>query len=96
MDTVHLLPSTTFSNVAEKGAYPSEKASVLTLVELERWLALQVGGVYHQSVHSSLLKPPAAAWQDGLARRRQAPRKPADSQTFFLDFLAGRMAFDPS
>jgi putative transposase len=70
-----------------KSDYPSEKAAALTLVELERWLALQVGGVYHQQVHSSLLKPPVAVWQDGLARRRQAPRKPVDAQTFFLDFL---------
>jgi putative transposase len=63
------------------------KTSALTLVELERWLALQVGGVDHQSVHASLLEPPAAAWEDGLARRRKALRKPEDSQTFFLDFL---------
>jgi putative transposase len=76
MGAVHILPGSTFSNVAEKGDYPSEKTSALTLVELERWLALQVGGVYHQTVHAPLLKPPAAAWQDGLARRRQAPRKP--------------------
>ena len=68
MGAVHLLPGTTFSNVAEKGDYPSEKTSALTLVELERWLALQIGGVYHQSVHASLLKPPTAAWEDGLAR----------------------------
>lgn len=87
MGAVHLLPGSTFSSVAEKGDYPSEKAAALTLVELERWLALQIGGVYHQQVHSSLLKPPAVAWQDGLARRRQAPRKPVDAQTFFLDFL---------
>ncbi|MBV9489902.1 MAG: transposase, partial [Verrucomicrobia bacterium] len=87
MGAVHLLPGSTFSNVAAKGDYPSEKAAALTLVELERWLALQVGGVYHQQVHSSLLQPPAAAWQDGLTRRRQAPRQPVDAQTFFLDFL---------
>jgi putative transposase len=43
--------------------------------------------VYHQSVHASLLKPPVAAWEDGLARRRKALRKPDDPQTFFLDFL---------
>ena len=96
MGAVHLLPGTTFSNVAEKGAYPSEKASVLTLVELERWLALQVGGVYHQSVHSSLLKPPAAAWQDGLARRRPSTSKTRRSPNVLFGFLTGRVAFDPS
>jgi putative transposase len=87
MGAVHLLPGTTFSNVAEKGAYSSEKTSALTLVELERWLALQVGGVHHQSVHAPLLKPSVAAWEDGLARWRKALRKPEDPQTFFLDFL---------
>ena len=87
MGAVHVLPGTTFSNIAEKGDYPSEKTAALTLVELERWLALQIAGVYHQSVHSTISKPPASAWFDGLARRRQAPRKPEDAQTFFLDFL---------
>src|SRR5207244_10745360 len=37
MGAVHLLPGTTFSNVAQRGNYSSEKAS--SLVELERWLA---------------------------------------------------------
>jgi putative transposase len=94
--TVHLLPGTTFSNVAEKGAYPSEKASVLTLVELERWLALQVGGVY----------PPECAFvafeaaRRSLAGRSGAPA-PSTSKTrrfpnVLFGFLAGRMAFNPS
>jgi putative transposase len=51
MGAVHLLPGTTFSNIAEKGTYDSEGRAVLTLSELERWLALQVAGVYHLTVH---------------------------------------------
>ena len=43
--------------------------------------------MYHQCVQASLLKPPVAAWEDGLARRRKALLKPEDPQTFFLDFL---------
>jgi putative transposase len=31
MGAVHLLPGTTFSNVAEKGSYVSEKRATLTL-----------------------------------------------------------------
>ena len=54
MGAVHLLPGTTFSNVAEKGSYVSEKRATLTLPELERWLALQIAGVYHLSIHSAL------------------------------------------
>jgi hypothetical protein len=45
MGAVHLLPGTTFSNVDQKGAYDSEKRALLTLPELERWLALQIAGV---------------------------------------------------
>ena len=54
MGAVHLLPGTTFSNVAEKGSYASEERARLTMPELERWLALQIAGVYHLSIHSAL------------------------------------------
>jgi hypothetical protein len=33
----------------------------LTLPELERWLALEIAGVYHLSVHSALGKTPLSA-----------------------------------
>jgi putative transposase len=87
MGAVHLLPGTTFSNVNEKGAYASEGRARLTLPELERWLALQIAGVYHLSVHSALGMTPLAAWQEGIAKRRNPPRHPSDEREFFLDFL---------
>ena len=65
MGAVHLLPGTTFANVTKKGSYRSEKKASLTLLELERWLALQIAGVYHHTVHSALHQTPAAAWQRG-------------------------------
>jgi putative transposase len=89
MGAVHLLPGTTFSNVAEKGSYPSEEKAALTLLELERWLALQIAGVYHQVLHSSLSISPTLAWQHGVQSPNRTPRLPADAQTFFLDFLPG-------
>jgi hypothetical protein len=49
MHRIHLVPGTTFSNVAEKGGYDSEGQAVMTLKELERWLALEILGIYHQS-----------------------------------------------
>ena len=52
MHRIHLIPGTTFSNVAEKGGYDSEGRAVMTLKELERWLALEILGVYHKSVHT--------------------------------------------
>jgi putative transposase len=86
MGAVHLLPGTTFSNVAEKGSYVSEKRATLTLFELERWLALQIAGVYHLSIHSALGKTPLAAWQED-AETMTPPRDPLDETEFFLSFL---------
>ena len=87
MGAVHLLPGTTFSNVKDKGAYASEARARLTLPELERWLALQIAGIYHQSVHSALGMTPLAAWQDGIAKRKNPVRHPSNEREFFLDFL---------
>ena len=70
MGAVHLLPGTTFSHPREKGSYDSEGRAILTLAELERWLALQMAGVYHLSRHSALGKTPLVAWQEGITKRR--------------------------
>lgn len=86
MGAVHLLPGTTFSNVAEKGSYASEAQASLTLPELERWLALQIAGVYHLSIHSALGKSPLAAWQAD-SEKAPPPRNPSDKTEFFLSFL---------
>lgn len=85
MNRVHALPGTTFSSVAERGDYPSERRAVLTLAEFERVLALEVLGPYHNDVHSALGKTPAAAWADGTASA--PPRLPRDRDAFVLDFL---------
>jgi putative transposase len=87
MGAVHLLPGTTFSNASEKGSYDSEERAVLTLAELERWLALQIAGVYHLSNHSALGKTLLAAWQEGVAKGKQPFRYPPNAEEFFLDFL---------
>jgi putative transposase len=50
MGKVHLLPGTTFSNIAAKGDYDSEKHAAVTLDELERWLVHAITGVYHRNV----------------------------------------------
>lgn len=87
MGAVHLLPGTTFSNVVERGSYDAEGRAALTLPELERWIALQIAGVYHLSEHSALGKTPLVAWQDGVAQRKQPIRYPANTEEFFWDFL---------
>jgi putative transposase len=87
MGAVHLLPGTTFSDVKQKGCYPSEARAILTLSELERWLALQIAGVYQLTPHSSLGTTPLAAWQEAMGRSTSPARKPADPTEFFLSFL---------
>jgi putative transposase len=87
MGAVHLLPGTTFSNVDQKGAYDSEKRALLTLPELERWLALQIAGVYHLSVHSALRMTPLEAWKTAVGKTSSPLRYPADGTDFLLDFL---------
>jgi putative transposase len=87
MGEVHLLPGTTFSNPHQKGAYNSEARAVLTLPELERWVAIQIAGVYHLSRHSALEQTPFQAWQDGIAKRKLPIRYPPNPEEFFLDFL---------
>lgn len=87
MGAVHLLPGTTFSSVSEKSSYASEERARLTLSELERWLTLQIAGVYHLSIHSALGRTPLAAWEEGIQKRKQPIRYPPDENEFFLDFL---------
>jgi putative transposase len=86
MQRVHALPGTTFSNVAQRGDYPSEQRAVLTLHEFERVLALEVLGPYHNDVHTALQRTPAAAWAAWIAAGGQ-PVIPADPAAFLRDFL---------
>jgi putative transposase len=89
MHRIHLIPGTTFSNVADKDNYDSGDRAVMTMKELERWLALEMLGVYHKSVHATLRQPPEQAWNERLAQRATAIRHPQDSARFLLDFLPG-------
>ncbi|WKL23662.1 DDE-type integrase/transposase/recombinase (plasmid) [Agrobacterium tumefaciens] len=85
MGKLHLLPGTTFSNPQELGEYDSKRHSALTLRELERYIALDIVGTYHQSIHSSLGRPPIAVWRE---HEDQLPlRLPQDRMRFWLTFL---------
>ncbi|MCB1349223.1 MAG: DDE-type integrase/transposase/recombinase [Maritimibacter sp.] len=85
MGAVHLLPGSHFSNIFERGDLDAEVEAVMTLGELETWLALEITGSYHARVHSALETTPAAAW----AARADAARlrMPADLRQFLVDFL---------
>jgi putative transposase len=76
-----------YSDVNPKGAYQSGARAVLTLSELERWLALQIAGVYQLSLHSSLGTSPGTspldAWQKATSRSMAPIRKPSTLQSSF-------------
>jgi len=82
MGAVHLLPGTTFSSVSEKGSYASEERASLTLAELERWLALQIAGVYHSR---SIPLSERLLLQLGKKMLKQPPDPaiPSTKQSFF-------------
>jgi putative transposase len=85
MGAVHILPGTTFSNTKAREGYASEERAVLSLRELERWLAVEITGVYQRRIHSALLRPPLAVWQElqgGLSFDL-----PPDRMAFWTGFL---------
>jgi putative transposase len=59
------------SQVVEKADYRAEERAALTLTELERWLTLEIAGVYHHAVHT--------ARSEGRAHDRSAARGPLRS-----------------
>jgi putative transposase len=92
MGKIHLLPGTTFSNIAEKGDMDSERSAAMTIDELERWLTLAITGVYHRNVHRALGITPLAAWERGILGNAAAPgigapTTVADPRRFLIDFL---------
>ncbi|WP_108605329.1 Mu transposase C-terminal domain-containing protein [Aminobacter sp. MSH1] len=86
MNLVHDLPGTTFSNPVERGTYDSDAAAVLTLSELERWLALAITGRYHHEVHEGIMEPPLVRWTRGIAEHGNL-RAVGNSREYLVDFL---------
>lgn len=84
MEMVHELPGTTFSNPAQRGSYDSEARAVLTVAELEKWLAVAVAS-YHGQVHGTTGQTPQARWAAGI--EQGALRTVANETAFLVDFL---------
>ena len=88
MGRVHLLPGTTGSNPQDKGAYPAESESALTMAELERWLTIEICEQYHRRIHRGLRRSPLAAWQDALRQTGGGlGALPDQPEQFALSFL---------
>jgi putative transposase len=85
MKRIHGLPGTTYSNPIERGKYRSEARATMTMAELERWMALEIGGRYHQRVHRGVHAVPAQLWAHAV--RRKPPPVVTDPARFVIDFL---------
>jgi putative transposase len=85
MGAVQMLPGSTFSNPADRGDYQSASAARMTLRELERWIAWEIAGNYHQRIHSALNRPPIAVWRDH--EDKVDLRLPVDRLQFWVSFL---------
>ncbi|MCL5422510.1 MAG: helix-turn-helix domain-containing protein [Nitrospirae bacterium] len=73
-DKLHELPGSTFSNPQKKGKYDSERLAILTLKELERWVADWIVNIYHRDEHSSLDgMSPMQSWESGILGSDTAP-----------------------
>lgn len=85
MGAVHLIPGSHFSNTRDRGDLDPEAEAVMTLRELEAYIALEIVGAYHARIHKALDLPPAAAWNTRIAG--VMVRKPSDPRQFLIDFL---------
>lgn len=54
MKKVHQLPGTTYSNIAQKRNYDSQKEAAMTIDELEQWYLDFLINIYHKTEHSAL------------------------------------------
>jgi len=86
---IHTLPGTTFSNVEQRGAYPSEKLAALDIEAFTHVLLKWIIDVYHKTPHRGLLgKTPLQVWLEGEAERViELPAYPRQ-----LDLIVGHAA----
>jgi putative transposase len=84
---MHLLPGTTFSNVADRGDYDSDGSAALTLDEFETWLWRFIAADYNVRIHSATGRPPLLAWRLDADGRDFVPRTPSDPERLAFEFL---------
>lgn len=89
MQLIHKLPGTTFSSVKDRGNYNSEAKAVMTLRELEYWLAIAINDYYHQKPHGTLLIPPIKRYEEAVLGKNGygLPAKITNKKAFLIDFL---------
>ncbi len=92
MIEARLIPGATASNTQDKGDYDSTGLAVLTLQELDLWLADFFAGEYNILPHSHTGLPPFVKWERGFNGEGNSigfggPRTVDDPEKLFIDFL---------
>jgi putative transposase len=75
----HTLPGTTFSNLAERGAYDSAKQACVYLSEVDKLMHLFVVDIYAERFHRGLNGIPARCWEEKTSQGF-APALPPSGQ----------------
>ena len=88
-DWLHKLPGTTFSNVPDKGEYPSEAKASFTLGELERFIGKWIVEVYHNEFHRGIQTAPLMRFREGFSGPAARPLPPVicDTDRLQKDFM---------
>lgn len=66
MNEIHTLPGSLFSSIQKRGEYNSEKKSIFTLKELEKWFANYIINQYHKQIHSGIRMTPQKKYELGI------------------------------
>lgn len=68
-DLIHKLPGTTFSNVEERGDYPSEDLAAIDFETLTELVVTWIVDIYNVSYHRGIKTSPLLKWQESFSRR---------------------------
>lgn len=84
-EIAHAMPGTTFSNIAARGDYNSEKNARLTIEAVRDAFSRWVNEVYCERVHSSLNNSPKRAWEAAYSAMFPPRRySPSELRQYFL------------
>lgn len=67
---LHSISGTTFSNVQERGDYPSEKKATFTIDELEARVITEIV-LYQEEYHSQIRTTPSAKWRHSFSAKNK-------------------------
>lgn len=92
MKATQRLKGTTFSNVAKRIKYNSEKKATLTVSEYEKWFGIFIVYRYHQRVHSAIGMPPVKLYEKYILGDENTlpvglPAPEDDPRRLMLDFM---------